>query len=140
MSSRGSDRAAWEEWREMLWTLFRWFLATAFVLYVPLAAWAKSSGPGNIDAFTPAGWVAEHVWVGFLAACVAAFAGCAWLRGESGIGVAGLLLAWPWLAWAVGSQYTRYALTHAGWTAEAVWLGVLAAVIVVRALLAILRW
>ena len=60
---------------------------------------------------------------------------------EVGLGglVAALLLGWPVLAWAVGSDYTGYALGRAGWIAEWIWLGVIAACIAAVIVIAAVR-
>jgi len=104
--------------------LFILTLVALFFGWPLLAGWWLSD---TDSFFTPGGWTAEHVWLGLLAACFVVFT----FTEVEDAGLVGLLVAWPVLAWAVGSDYTGYALGRAGWTAEWIWLGVMAACIAV---------
>ena len=108
-------------------------LVALFFGWPLLAGWWWSE---TESFFTPGGWTPEHVWLGLLSACFVVFA--TEEGGLVGLGIA-LLLTWPVLAWAVGSDYTGYALSHAGWTAERIWLGVIAACIAAVIVIAAVR-
>jgi len=107
-------------------------LVALFFGWPLLAGWWLSDSD---SFFTPGGWIAEHVWLGLLAACFVVFT----FTEVEDAGLVGLLVAWPVLAWAVGSDYTGYALGRAGWTAEWIWLGVIAACIAAVIVIAAVR-
>jgi hypothetical protein len=126
--------SGWKYWSSAVWYVFVWIVAVLFFLSWPLFAWDQSK-----VNFTGRGWIAEHVWIGILGALLVVLGGLVLLFEKRGyVPVIGLraasppvfasmtaILAWPALTWAIGSVYTGYALTHGGWIAGTVWLGVL---------------
>jgi hypothetical protein len=120
-----------------------WILTPVALFFTwPLLAWSWWYDTDSI--FTPGGWITEHVWLGVLAAVFVLVALATMRDQEVGLGglVAALFLSWPVLAWAVGSDYTGYALGRAGQIAEWIWLGVIAAciagVIIIAAVLGVI--
>jgi hypothetical protein len=122
--------ARWRDWLYWPWTVLVWTAAALFVLGWPMYAWGKSEGPpGSLVAFTHQSWVAEHVWIGVLGAFLVLLGVLVTVVevGDAAIGSLGPLLAWPALTWAIGSDYTGYAVSPAGWISGEAWLGVFVA-------------
>jgi hypothetical protein len=104
-----------------------------------MIAWGKPEPPGSTVAFTRDSWIAEHVWIGVLGALLAVVGVVGLvIDGELEYGF-GPLLGWPAITWAVGSDYTGYALRHAAWISGEIWLGVLVAY-AVAVFAAMARW
>lgn len=109
----------------------------AVFLSWPLLAWSWYYDTDSI--FTPAGWITEHVWLGVLAACLVLFTLSrvedARRERDGTLVVLGaeLVLAWVVLAWAIGSDYTGYALASAWWAAQHIFVGCVGAYLVLAA-------
>jgi hypothetical protein len=135
--------ARWRDWLYWPWMIIVWTAAALFVLGWPMYAWGKSEGPpGSLVAFTRQSWIAEHVWIGVLGAFLALLGVLILVLEVSDADIASLgpLLAWPALTWAIGSDYTGYALSPAGWISGEVWLGVFVACAGVMFVSWTLRW
>jgi hypothetical protein len=116
------------DWLYWPWMALVWATGALLVLGWPMYAWGKNTASGNLVAFTHESWVAEHVWIGAIGAFLVILGVLVMVAGvDADVAIAGPLLAWPALTWAIGSDATGYALSPAGWISGEAWLGVFVA-------------